>query len=151
MKNRGIDSVAVKGFAFQPKAKKRTAERGRRRTGSRAKVRSEHQTVAHPVLVSRASAAKALKMSRPMVDRVIAVGLVEARRLNNRLLVTSASIRKLLVSDPATIATVYKPRGGRRTPGEGKRIGRPPGSTNHLLRNAAVLASVPKTSTADLL
>jgi hypothetical protein len=51
------------------------------------------------LLFSRRSAARALDISVRMVDYAIASGLLEARRLNSRILIPSDSLAKFASSD----------------------------------------------------
>ncbi len=51
------------------------------------------------LLFSRRSAAKALDVSVRMIDYAIASGLLEARRLNSRVLIPSDSLAKFAASD----------------------------------------------------
>ncbi len=51
------------------------------------------------LLFSRQSAAKALDISVRMIDYAIASGLLEARRLNSRILIPSDSLARFAASD----------------------------------------------------
>ncbi len=51
------------------------------------------------LLFSRRSAARALDISVRMIDYAIASGLLEARRLNSRILIPIDSLKKFAASD----------------------------------------------------
>jgi len=95
-----------------------------------------------PLLFSRRSAARELGISVRTIDCAIAAGLLEARRLKKRALISYHSLRKFAASDRVIPGTSQ--RGGKRLPGPGKKIGRPLGSTKLLAMAAALAGVVPK-------
>jgi len=94
------------------------------------------------LLFSRRSAARELGISVRAIDCAIAAGLLEARRPKKRVLIACDSLWKFAASD--RIIPGVSQRGGKRLPGPGKKIGRPPGSTKLLTMAAAIAEVVPK-------
>jgi hypothetical protein len=74
------------------------------------------------LLLSRGSAARALGISVRMIDAAIASGLLDARRLNDRILIPADSLVKFAAADQAIPGAFYKGWGGRRA-GAGRKFG----------------------------
>ena len=137
-------------FGFSTRKQLIMAKWGGKRAGSGRPMGSNNRAVPDHALekISRRAAASSLGVSVVVLDRVIAAGLLETTHTGSRVLITSASVRKLVGSDRAILKALYGQRGGKRVAGPGKKIGRPHGCTK-LRRQAAALASiVPKTPRA---
>jgi hypothetical protein len=75
-----------------------------------------------------------------MIDAAIASGLLDARRLNDRILIPADSLVKFAAADQAIPGEFYKGWGGRRA-GAGRKVG----SKNKARASAVVVnAVVPK-------
>ena len=89
------------------------------------------------LLLSRDSAARALGISVRMIDAAIASGLLDARRLNDRILIPADSLVKFAAADQAIPGAFYQGWGGRRAG-----AGRKSGSKNKASASAAVVSAV---------
>ena len=110
-----------------------------RKVGSKSKPRLLKDTTLR-LLLSRGSAARALGISVRMIDAAIASGLLDVRRLNDRILIPADSLVKFAAADQAIPGAFYQGWGGRRAG-----AGRKSGSKNKARASAAVVnAGVPK-------